>query len=58
MLMDQIDTLYVGRYPSEVLCCTITADQGDLEVKATDFKFLCLSFYKSISLEYVDGSSS
>ena len=32
MLMDQVDNLDVGRYWSEVLCCTITT----LEVKVTD----------------------
>ena len=33
LLMDQVDTLHIGRYLSEVLCCTITAHLGDLEVK-------------------------
>ena len=36
LLMDQFDTLHVGRYWSEVLCCTITTHLGDLEVKVTD----------------------
>ena len=29
----QVDTLHVGRYWSEVLCCTITTHLIDLEVK-------------------------
>ena len=37
MLMDQVDSLHVGRYWSEVLCCTITARLSDLEVKVIDF---------------------
>ena len=41
MLMDQVYTLHVGRYWSEVLCGTITTHLGDLEVKVTDFKILC-----------------
>ena len=41
MLMDQVDTLHVGRYWSEVLCCIITTHLGDHEVKVTDFKILC-----------------
>ena len=43
--MDQVDTLHVGRYWSEVLCCTIMTHLGDLEVKVTDLKILCLSFW-------------
>ena len=39
--MEQVDTLHVGRYWSEILCCTITTHLGDLEVKVTD---LVLSF--------------
>ena len=35
--MDQVDTLHVGRYWSEVLCCTIMTHLGDLEVKVTEF---------------------
>ena len=31
--MDQVDTLHVGRYWSEVLCCTIMTHPGDIEVK-------------------------
>ena len=61
--MNQVDTLCVGRYRSEVLCCTITPYLGDLEVKINHhrlrnfvLKFL-LKFYKSMSLAYVDGSS-
>ena len=39
--MDQVDTLHVGRYWSEVLCCTIMTHLGDLEFKFTDFEILC-----------------
>ena len=39
--MDQVDTLHVGRYLSEVLCCTIMTHLGDLEVKFTDFEIFC-----------------
>ena len=39
--MDQVDTLHVGRYWSEVLCHTIMAHLGDLEFKVTDFEILC-----------------
>ena len=39
--MDHVDTLHVGRYWSEVLCCTIMTRLGDLEFKVTDFEFLC-----------------
>ena len=35
MWMDQVDILHVGRYWSEVLCCTITTHLDDLEVKVT-----------------------
>ena len=35
--MDQVDTLRVGTYWSEVLCCTIMTHLGDLQVKVTDF---------------------
>ena len=38
--MDPVDTLHVGRYWSEVLCCTIMIHLGDLEVKITDFEIL------------------
>ena len=36
MLMNQIDTLHVGRYWSEVLCCTMMTHLSDLEFKVTD----------------------
>ena len=39
--MDQGDTLHVGRYRSEFLCCTIMTHLGDLEFKVTDFEILC-----------------
>ena len=42
--MDQVDTLHVGRYWSEVLCCTIMTHLGDLEVKVTELKFLVKVF--------------
>ena len=41
MLMDQVDTLHVGRYWSEVLCGTIRTHLGDLEVKVTDLEIVC-----------------
>ena len=41
MQRDQVDTLHVGRYWSEVLCCTIMTHLGDLEFKVTDFEILC-----------------
>ena len=51
--MDQVDTLHVGGYWSEVLCSTIIIHLGDLEVKVTDldffFKFL-VKVFKSIYL--------
>ena len=39
--MDQVDTLHVGRYWSEVLCNTIMTHLGDLEVKVTDLEIFC-----------------
>ena len=39
--MDQVDTLHVGRYWPEVLCCTIMTHLGDLEVKVTDLEIFC-----------------
>ena len=41
IIMDQSDTLDVGRYWSEVLCCTIMMHLGDLEVKVTGLQILC-----------------
>ena len=35
-LMNQVDTLLVGRYWSEGLCCTIMINLSDLEVKVMD----------------------
>ena len=35
LLMDQVDTLHVGRYWSDILFCTIMTNLGDLEVKDT-----------------------
>ena len=43
--MDEVYTLHVGRYWSELLCCT---------VKVMDLEILGC-FYKSISPEYIDG---
>ena len=40
-MMNQVDTLHVGRYLSEVLGCTIMTHLGDLEVKVTDLEILC-----------------
>ena len=53
MLMDQVDTLHVGRYWSEVICGTITAHLGDLEVKVTDLEILCLSFWLKFLEVYI-----
>ena len=44
LLMDQVDTLHIGRYWSEVLCSTIMTHLGDLEVKVSDFEMSCKSF--------------
>ena len=41
MSTDQDDTLHGGRYWSEVLCCTITNNMDELEVKVTDLNILC-----------------
>ena len=41
ILMDQVDTLQVGSYWSEILCGTISTHLGDLEVKVTDLEILC-----------------
>ena len=41
MLMDRVDTLHIDRYWSKVLCCTITTNLSDLEVKVTDLEILC-----------------
>ena len=35
LLIDQVDTLHVGRYWSEI------THVGDLEFKVTDFEILC-----------------
>ena len=45
MLMDQVDTLHVARYWSEVSRSTIMTHPGCLEVKVTDLEILCLSFW-------------
>ena len=41
LLMDQVDTLHVGTYWSDVLFCTIMTHLGDLEVKVMDLEILC-----------------
>ena len=41
LLMDQVDTLHVGTYWSDVLFCIIMTHLGDLEVKVTDLEILC-----------------
>ena len=41
LLMNQVDTLHVGRYWSEVLCCNIMTHKSDLELKVTDFEIVC-----------------
>ena len=38
ILMDQVDTLHVDRYCSQVLCCTIMTHLDDLEVKVMDLE--------------------
>ena len=43
--MDQVDTLHVARFWSEVLRSTIMTHPSDLEVKVTDLDILCLSFW-------------
>ena len=46
LLMDQVDTLHVDRYWSDILFCTIMTHLGDLEVmdtpvaKVTDLDFM------------------
>ena len=56
--MDQVDTLHVGRYWSEVLCSTIMTHLGGLEVKVTDLeillKFLVKVFISLYLLDQVD----
>ena len=39
--MNQVDTLHVDRYWSEVLCYTIMIHQSDPEFKVTDFEISC-----------------
>ena len=40
LLMDQVDTLHVGTYWSDVLFCTIMTHLGDLEVKVMDLEIV------------------
>ena len=51
--MDLVDTLHDVRYWSEVLCCTITPNISDLEVKVTDFEILSLSFWLKFLEVYI-----
>ena len=55
--MDQIDTLHVVRYWSEVLCYPITTHLGDLEVKVMDLEILVKVFIRLYLLNMFDGSS-
>ena len=41
--MAQVDTLCVGTYWSEVLCCTITTHLSDLEVNVMGHRFIRFS---------------
>ena len=41
--MAQVDTLCVGRYWSEVLCCTITIHLSDLEVNVMGHRYIRFS---------------
>ena len=43
MLVDQVDTMPVARYWSEVLSCTFMTHHSDLKVK--DLEILCYSFW-------------
>ena len=56
MWMDQVDTLHVSRYWSEVLCCTIMTHQSGLEFKVTDFEILCYSFCLKCFELYIAGT--
>ena len=38
--MDEVYNLHVGRYWSEVLCCTIMTYLGDFGVKVLDLEIL------------------
>ena len=58
--IELVDTFPDVRYWSKVLCCTIMAHIGDLEVKVMDFEILCFKFlvkvFGSLSSEALDGS--
>ena len=41
MWIDQVDTLHVGRYWSEVLCCITTTHLGATWVKVMNLEILC-----------------
>ena len=41
IVMDQVDTLQVSGYWSEVLCSIVTTHVSDTEVKVTDLEILC-----------------
>ena len=51
--MDQVDTLQVGRYWSEVLCLTIPTHLIDLEVMVMDLEILCISFWLNFYKVYI-----
>ena len=44
MKMDEVYTLHVGRYWSEVICCAITTHLGDFEIKVTYMYLEILSY--------------
>ena len=50
LLMDQVDTLHVGRYWTEILCCTIMTHLGDLEVNVTDLEKICVKVFVKVFL--------
>ena len=54
LMINQVDTLHVGRYWSEVLCCTIMTHMCDLEVKVMcdlEVKVMCDLEVKVTDLE-------
>ena len=56
--MDQVDALYVDRYWSQVLCCSIMTHLSDLEFKVTaqTLKIYVKAFaFNCIFLEQMDG---
>ena len=53
--MDQVDTLHVGRYWSEVLCCTVMTTW--VSSRSHTLKFYVKALRKVFLLEQMDGSS-